>query len=309
MKPEVSRAVLEAPGPWVHRRISASGASFHIADAGPEDASFAVILLHSFPMTWWTWREVIPAFTQAGIRTIAMDLRGFGTSDLAPGEVELTQLATDVAGVASALGISSYTVVGNGMGGVVAWMLGALKPAGLQAIVPVCAPHPLGLHFLRGLSSRGRGRWFSTLLSRRPRVTFFASRSAWIDRSISQWAAPFNREEMLENAEVYREALSRHIAVRSAWESLRATFRPSFSSKNVLTRSVTVPVLSIQARDDGLWSHVDFADDVQATSGEFTMRAIGECGHFPQEENPQALIQAILPFIKETAHYAAESQL
>lgn len=90
-------------------------------------------------MTWWTWREVIPAFTQAGIRTIAMDLRGFGTSDLAPGEVELTQLATDVAGVASALGISSYTVVGNGMGGVVAWMLGALKPAGLQAIVPVCA--------------------------------------------------------------------------------------------------------------------------------------------------------------------------
>ena len=295
MKPEVSRAVLEAPGPWVHRRISASGASFHIADAGPEDASFAVILLHSFPMTWWTWREVIPAFTQAGIRTIAMDLRGFGTSDLAPGDVELTQLAADVAGVASALGISSYTVVGNGMGGVVAWMLGALKPA--------------GLHFLRGLSSRGRGRWFSTLLSRRPRVAFFAARSAWIDRSISQWAAPFNREEMLENAEVYREALSRHIAVRSAWESLRATFRPSFSSKNVLTRSVTVPVLSIQARDDGLWSHVDFADDVQATSGEFTMRAIGECGHFPQEENPQALIQAILPFIKESAHFAAESQL
>lgn len=127
MKPEVSRGVLEAPGPWVHRRISASGASFHVADAGPEDASFAVILLHSFPMTWWTWREVIPAFTQAGIRTIAMDLRGFGTSDLAPGEVELTQLATDVAGVASALGISSYTVVGNGMGGVVAWMLGALN--------------------------------------------------------------------------------------------------------------------------------------------------------------------------------------
>ena len=68
-------------------------------------------------------------------------------------------------------------------------------------------------------------------------------------------------------------------------------------------------MLSIQARDDGLWSHVDFADDVQATSGEFTMRAISECGHFPQEENPQALIQAILPFIKETAHYAAESQL
>ena len=68
-------------------------------------------------------------------------------------------------------------------------------------------------------------------------------------------------------------------------------------------------MLSIQARDDGLWSHVDFADDVQATSGEFTMRAIGECGHFPQEENPQALIQAILPFVKESADFTAESQL
>ena len=122
MKPEVSRTLLEAPGPWVHRRVSASGASFHVADAGPEDSSFAVILLHSFPMTWWTWREVIPAFTEAGIRTISMDIRGFGTSDLTPGEVELTQLASDVAAVASALGISSYTVVGNGMGGVIAWL-------------------------------------------------------------------------------------------------------------------------------------------------------------------------------------------
>ena len=103
MKPEVSRTLLEAPGPWVHRRVSASGASFHVADAGPEDSSFAVILLHSFPMTWWTWREVIPAFTEAGIRTISMDIRGFGTSDLTPGEVELTQLASDVAAVASAL--------------------------------------------------------------------------------------------------------------------------------------------------------------------------------------------------------------
>ena len=301
MKPEVSRTLLEAPGPWVHRRVSASGASFHVADAGPEDSAFAVILLHSFPMTWWTWREVIPAFTEAGIRTISMDIRGFGTSDLTPGEVELTQLASDVAAVASALGISSYTVVGNGMGGVIAWMLGSLEPAGLRSIVPVCAPHPLGVHFLRGLSSRGRGRWFSTLLSRRPRLTFFASKSAWVDRSISQWAAPFTQDHMLSQASVYREALSRHVAIRSAWQSLQATFRPSFTSKDVLTRKVEVPVLSIQTRNDGLWSHIDFADDVQATSGEFTMRALSESGHFPQEENPRALVAAILPFIRESA--------
>ena len=59
--------------------------------------------------------------------------------------------------------------------------------------------------------------------------------------------------------------------------------------------------MSIQTRNDGLWSHVDFADDVQATSGEFTMRALSESGHFPQEENPRALVAAILPFIRESA--------
>ena len=49
MKRTVSRAVLEAPGAWTHRVITAGGTSFHVADCGPDSSEYAAILLHPFP--------------------------------------------------------------------------------------------------------------------------------------------------------------------------------------------------------------------------------------------------------------------
>ena len=40
-----------------------------------------MILLHGFPDSHHLWRNQIPALNEAGYRTIAPDLRGFGESD------------------------------------------------------------------------------------------------------------------------------------------------------------------------------------------------------------------------------------
>ena len=55
MLPEPEQAI-RAVGPWTHRNVSANGSRFHIVEAGTGPA---VLLLHGFPMYWWTWRRQI----------------------------------------------------------------------------------------------------------------------------------------------------------------------------------------------------------------------------------------------------------
>nr|WP_317617615.1 alpha/beta fold hydrolase [Sphingomonas daechungensis] len=62
------------------RRVGLStGVTLNVAFAGPEDAP-AVILLHGFPESHRTWREVAPRLEDT-FRLIMPDQRGFAGSD------------------------------------------------------------------------------------------------------------------------------------------------------------------------------------------------------------------------------------
>lgn len=102
----------------------------------------ALVLLHGFPEHWWAWRDVLPTLAESTSRVFALDLRGFGTSDLTRGDCDLQQMANDVIGVVRALGVASFSVAGIGIGGTVAWMIGALAPLELRSIAVLSAPHP-----------------------------------------------------------------------------------------------------------------------------------------------------------------------
>ena len=61
-----------------HRRVTVSGASIHAVTAGPADAP-ALVLLHGWPESWATWRELIP-LAAPDHRVVAIDLPGIGGS-------------------------------------------------------------------------------------------------------------------------------------------------------------------------------------------------------------------------------------
>jgi len=52
----------------------------HYLDEGPKDGEI-VLLLHGEPSWSYLYRHMIPVFVEAGYRTIAPDLIGFGKSD------------------------------------------------------------------------------------------------------------------------------------------------------------------------------------------------------------------------------------
>ena len=68
-----------------HHRARVSGATLHYAAAGTTGSPG--LLVHGFPETWRAFRKLIPLLA-ASHRVFAVDLRGFGDSDTAPGDYD-----------------------------------------------------------------------------------------------------------------------------------------------------------------------------------------------------------------------------
>lgn len=89
------------------------------------------LLLHGFQDAAWSWDLVAPALAGAGLRVIALDLRGFGDSDRVhpSGYYYFNDYAFDVAEAVDHLfGDAPFALVGHSMGGSVATLYAGLYP-------------------------------------------------------------------------------------------------------------------------------------------------------------------------------------
>ncbi|MDZ4235414.1 MAG: alpha/beta fold hydrolase, partial [Dietzia sp.] len=158
-------SVVRIGGPWRHLDVHANGIRFHVVEAerrtDPDDRSTAltdrplVILLHGFGSFWWSWRHQLKGLT--GARVVAVDLRGYGSSDKPPRGYDGWTLAGDTAGLVRALGHTSATLVGHADGGLVCWATAVLHPRAVHAIAVVSSPHPAALR-TSALRRRDQGR-------------------------------------------------------------------------------------------------------------------------------------------------------
>src|SRR5580698_2301477 len=103
-----------------HRSVRANQIDIHLAEAGQGPA---VVLLHGFPEFWYSWRHQLPALAAAGYRAVAVDMRGYNTSDKPPAVADyaVPELTADVAALIRALGEEKAFIVAHDWGGVVAW--------------------------------------------------------------------------------------------------------------------------------------------------------------------------------------------
>src|SRR5271170_6160062 len=94
--------------------ISSNGISLHVEDQG--HGTLAWVFLHGWGASTRTWGRVISALP-SGYRTVAIDQRGWGSSEHPSSGYSLTELADDAEGVIEALGLKRYMLVGHSMGG------------------------------------------------------------------------------------------------------------------------------------------------------------------------------------------------
>lgn len=136
---------MSAAGPSTIERfeVTVGDLTFQARQAGPADGR-PVILLHGVPQTSACWIAQLEALAAAGYRGVAFTQRGYSPGaridDVAA--YTMDKLAGDVLGVADALGIGPFDVVGHDAGAGVAWTLAAYHADRVTTATILSVPHP-----------------------------------------------------------------------------------------------------------------------------------------------------------------------
>ena len=123
-------------------------------EAGPKSDKPPLVLCHGWPEIAFSWRHQIKALSEAGVRVIAPDQRGYGATDR-PEKVEdydIENLTADLVGLLDHLNIHKAIFVGHDWGGFIVWQMPLRHPSRVAGVIGVNTPHtprtpsdPIGL--------------------------------------------------------------------------------------------------------------------------------------------------------------------
>jgi pimeloyl-ACP methyl ester carboxylesterase len=262
---------------------------FDVRLAGPDNGD-PVILLHGFPQTSWSWHEQIPVLADAGYRVIAPDQRGYSPG-ARPGAVEaysMPALIGDVLGLADALDVDRFHLVGHDWGGAVAWQTAGRNGDRLLTLASLATPHP------QALADAYTGKLGGNQADRSSYVAMFREAGSE-DGMLANEAAGLRlilQGSGLDQAESqpYLDALGTPEALRAAVNWYRASSLADVEGLG----SITVPTLYI-------WSTNDLAlgrEPAEATGnyvdGPYTFVELDGIDHWIGEHAPDATNHALL---------------
>src|SRR3954454_2295252 len=104
--------------PHLHQ-VEIDGSSVNYVDyGGPGSPGLEpVVFVHGLGGCWQNWLENIPRAAAEGRRVIALDLPGFGFSEMPSGEISISGYGRTVNAVCDELDLGEVVLVGNSMGG------------------------------------------------------------------------------------------------------------------------------------------------------------------------------------------------
>lgn len=133
--PDLARPALEAR--YFDRQssyVEVDGIRLHVRDSGPKVAP-AVILLHGFGSSLHTWEPWAQALAPR-FRVIRVDLPGSGLTGAEPAndysDARAVRLLSELM---DRLNVSRASVIGNSIGGRIAWRLAAVHPDRVEKLV------------------------------------------------------------------------------------------------------------------------------------------------------------------------------
>ncbi|MBD5605454.1 MAG: alpha/beta hydrolase [Candidatus Eremiobacteraeota bacterium] len=119
--------------------VTGDGAELSYFERGPRGA-LAILFLHGWQGAGAVWLPIVERLA-ARYRTIALDIRGFGASNAAPGPFRVETFADDVSALVAALDLDPMVVVGHSMGAAIAQRFAIDRPDAVEGLVLV-APVP-----------------------------------------------------------------------------------------------------------------------------------------------------------------------
>jgi haloacetate dehalogenase len=277
-----------------HHTIRANGIRHHYAEAG-EGAP--VILLHGFPETSYAWRHQIPVLAKT-YRVIAPDLRGYGETEKPASGYDKRTMANDVRELMRALDVPRVALVGHDRGARVATRFAKDHADVLDRLV-VMDNVPTRIVAREFNARLARAYWFFIFhqVADLPEALISGREDLWLRHFFSDWC--YNPHAISGEAfDTYVKAYRSPGAVRGALADYRANAEDV--AQDILDEDVKIacPTLSLWGADfyavgqmfdmAAVWA--EMADDLRTF-------AVPQCGHLPQEEQPEIVNQLLLEFL------------
>ena len=275
------------------RFVGVNGLEVHYKESG--SGSPTLILLHGFGASLFSWHMVMEPLAASG-RILAYDRPGFGlTQRPMPGawsdrnpyspEAQVDLLV----GLMDALGVERAVLVGNSAGGTVAVQTALRYPERVQALVLVDAAIYTGV---------GAPEWAQPLLAT-PQMEHLGP---LIVRGIRARGRTFIQRAWHDPGAItpevyagYEKPLRADNWDRALWELTVAGRSPGLEQR---LSELDMPVLVVTGDDDRIVPTAEslrLAQDIPAAG----LAVIPACGHVPQEERPEAFLEAVISFLEE----------
>ena len=300
------------------RRVPLStGVTLNVALAGNREKP-AVMLLHGFPESHRTWREIAPRL-ESDFHLIMPDQRGFAGSDR-PQEVEAYETDTlidDIFALADALRLERFALVGHDWGGAISWTAALRGDPRLTRLAIVNAPHPIV--FQKSLIEDSEQRAASQYIS------------AFRSRMFEKAAEAMGYEALFE------KSFSRHVDLALIPEAERRQYIAEWSQPGGLTAmlnwyraskvkvpppgvtlplpqwvlsafpTVKIPTLVIWGMQDKALLPVQL-EGLDRLVDHLEIVRIPDAGHFAPWEAPDEVVAALRPFLAADSEARADAE-
>jgi pimeloyl-ACP methyl ester carboxylesterase len=279
-----------------HHRTKNGDVGLHAVSLGEGPA---VILVHGFPQHWWMWRKTMQALASAGFRTIAVDQRGCGGSDIPPTGYDKATLASDVISIMDSLDIGDAAVVGYDHGGGTAMALAYSAPqrANKLAVIEYAPP---GYGYEMGLTAApGNVNWQLAFFTHPDVAVQFISGKERELLAWYFWHWAYNPDAVDQaDFEVYVRQLQKPGALRGGMMHFASVFKDMELFKNWAGGArLAIPCLGIGGEiAAGIYGEMALKALADNVSG----AVISKAGHWIAEEQPEALNQCLLEFLKSS---------
>jgi pimeloyl-ACP methyl ester carboxylesterase len=276
-----------------HQRwVSIGGRWMNVIDLGPADGGAGTIVwIHGLSGSWQNWLENLPEFARTH-RCVAMDLPGFGASEMPAQEISISGYAASVDALLHKLGIARAAVVGNSMGGFVAAEVAIRYGTWVDKLVLVSAAG-LTIEHQRNETALRTLRLVGDVL--RMGTSWLASKSDELARR------PRSRQAMFRVVAAHPERLPAPLVA----EQLRGSGKPGFiDALDAMTDyplrdrlvKITAPTLVVWGTEDSLvpvrdaWEFGDLIPGARVVVYEDT-------GHVAMLERPEAFNALVREFV------------
>ena len=295
------------PGTREHRFKSGNAEIFaRIGGSGPP-----LLLIHGFPQTHAMWHRVAPALMKH-FTCVMPDLRGYGYSSCPPNDTKneaysKRAMAKDLVALMASLGHSRFAVVGHDRGGRVAYRMALDQQAAVACltVLDIVPTYAMWHNFTVKLAMKTYHWLMLAQPHPLPEMLIEPNPVGYLDYTLASWTKAKNLSAFGDDALAeYRLHYATPEHIHATCNDYRAGATCDLAADEAdraAGRKITCPTLAIWG-NAGIPSETDGPLETWREWCEHVEGYGVDSGHFIPEENPEALLSSLMPFLSAHAH-------